>query len=358
VVYHPSKSRAERLDSRFPYGFGVGKLVRRYREPRLAAAYARSIAGAMRSSVRERSGRRLHETLRTTAGFVVGAAVRAPTLPAPAALRRLPPEIVRRVDVSALRPIAAPYRAPPHLVFATDEAVLHAYVEPHQRLLDSLDARARAIAAGVPGVPAVHAAVPARDVLWLLEERLVGRAGRRAARAATDDVGRWAVRLAATSGEALADSPQWQARAEAMVRFAPEHVRPAVAAAVEQVAGLPSVVVHGDLEAKNVLVGDDGPHIVDWEDARVGVPGEDLLFLAVTSERPPVSAAAVRRAIDPTGPWAGLLEQSGVPDALRADVALVAAAGWALDELHRRHWLGVSRAGQSTYRSLLTDLAA
>ena len=55
-------------------------------------------------------------------------------------------------------------------------------------------------------------------------------------------------------------------------------------AALERLGDRPSVVVHGDVQPKNLVVDGDRVGLVDWDGALVdGPPGLDALFLAVTA---------------------------------------------------------------------------
>jgi aminoglycoside phosphotransferase (APT) family kinase protein len=55
----------------------------------------------------------------------------------------------------------------------------------------------------------------------------------------------------------------------------------------------PAVVLHGDPWSGNVVWGDDGPLLVDWEFARIGEPAEDLAYLAAMDTLAPTALAAL-----------------------------------------------------------------
>jgi 5-methylthioribose kinase len=52
-----------------------------------------------------------------------------------------------------------------------------------------------------------------------------------------------------------------------------------IAAYIERLLGTTECLVHGDFSPKNVLVGDDGLWVIDWEIAHRGDPAFDLAFL-------------------------------------------------------------------------------
>lgn len=54
------------------------------------------------------------------------------------------------------------------------------------------------------------------------------------------------------------------------------------ASALLVVDGRPQVLVHGDVDQKNLLVGPDGPLLIDWDVVLPAVPAHDLAHAAVT----------------------------------------------------------------------------
>ena len=72
-VYHPSKDEQEHLASRFPYGFGMGRVVRKHRDVASGARYLVAGIESYAEGVRTRDRRRRREALATLRGFLAGA---------------------------------------------------------------------------------------------------------------------------------------------------------------------------------------------------------------------------------------------------------------------------------------------
>jgi hypothetical protein len=111
-------------------------------------------------------------------------------------------------------------------------------------------------------------------------------------------------------------------------------------------AGLPPVLVHGDLHPGNVLPGVAGPAgdtVIDWTDAAVGWPGVDLLTLlgfdAVLDD--PAAERAIAAYADAAGPALGPLGAAGVRLGLAAAPAFhaVAYAGIEADTPLGQRWM-------------------
>ena len=363
VVYHPTKTAAERLESRFPYAYGLGKLARRHRAPALAARYGKEIAGALASGARARDARRLRETHETLRGFATGLAFRARPVSPESVLARVPDTISAALDAAHVEPCPPSYRPDPHYVYrAGPDRILHVYANPNPRLREGLAIRDRLRSESeAPGIPQTFALGQGVDALWVLEQRLEGRPPR------PEQVDRWfgpvagwVLRLPAAAGT-VRESSWWADEAKAAVDVSPPALRGAVAAALETVGGLPARVVHGDLQRKNVLLGEaSSVGVVDWEHAHgAGPPGLDLLFLAVMarSDRPDGELLlALARGEDPT--WAPLraqLRQAGIGDRELAPFLLAMLAVWAADERARSDVPGMPRL-EPIYRRLFLDL--
>ncbi len=71
-VYHPSKDEEEHLASRFPYGFGMGRVVRKHRDVASGARYLVAGIESYAEGWRIRDRRRRREALATLRGFVAG----------------------------------------------------------------------------------------------------------------------------------------------------------------------------------------------------------------------------------------------------------------------------------------------
>jgi hypothetical protein len=72
-VYHPTKDEQEHLASRFPYGYGMGRVVRKHRAVGLGARYLVSAVESYAAGWRLRDRRRRREALATLRGFLAGA---------------------------------------------------------------------------------------------------------------------------------------------------------------------------------------------------------------------------------------------------------------------------------------------
>lgn len=72
-VYHPSKDEQEHLASRFPYGFGMGRVVRKHRAVATGVRYLVAAIESYAEGWRTRDARRRHEALATLRGFLAGA---------------------------------------------------------------------------------------------------------------------------------------------------------------------------------------------------------------------------------------------------------------------------------------------
>jgi hypothetical protein len=363
VVYHPTKTAAERLESRFPYAYGLGKLARRHRAPALAARYGKEIAGALASGARAKDPRRLRETRETLRGFAAGLAFRAQPGSPESVLERMPAPIAAALGGAPVEPCAPSYRPDPHYLYrAGPDRILHVYANPNPRLREGLAVRDRLrTEPNVQGIPETFALSEGVDALWVLEQRLDGRPPR------PEQVGRWfgpvagwVLELPAATGK-VGEGSWWADEAAAAVDASPPALRRAVAAALETVGELPARVVHGDFQRKNVLLGGAaGVGVLDWEHAHdAGPPGLDLLFLAVMarSDRPDGGlVAALVRGEDPA--WAPLrakLHQAGIGDGELRPFLLATLATWAADERARVAVPGMPRS-QPIYRRLLLDL--
>lgn len=71
-VYHPTKDEREHLASRFPYGFGMGRVVRKHRAAGIGARYLLAAVQSYGTGWRRRDARRRREALATLRGFLAG----------------------------------------------------------------------------------------------------------------------------------------------------------------------------------------------------------------------------------------------------------------------------------------------
>jgi Glycosyl transferase family 2 len=362
VVYHPTKTEAERLTSRFPYAYGLGKLVRRHRAPALAIRYGREIAGALSSGARARDARRLRETRETLRGFTTALALRAEPRSPEWVLERAPDTVSAELDGVVVQPCEPSYRPAPHYVYrAGGERVLHVYANPAPKLRRGLAVRDRLSRAGVVGIPRTFALGETVDALWVLEERLEGRPphpGQVAHWFAP--VAEWTLGLGEAGGT-VREGSWWAEEAETAIEISPPELRRPVAAALESVGDLPGQALHGDFQRKNVLLRNGfGIGVLDWEHAHdVGPPGLDLLFLAVMarSDRPDAELLlALARGEDPSwAPLRAVLRRAGIGDVELRPFLLAMLAVWAADEQARVASPGLPRA-EPIYRVLFDDL--
>lgn len=72
-VYHPSKDEREHLASRYPYGFGMGRVVRKHRLPGIGGRYLFAALQSYAVGARTRDRRRRREAVATLRGFLAGA---------------------------------------------------------------------------------------------------------------------------------------------------------------------------------------------------------------------------------------------------------------------------------------------
>lgn len=154
ITYHPSKTDAEILASRYPYGFGSGRVLRRSRSPRLVAGYLRAAARANVVALRDQDPVARQDASAFARGLVDGL-LRRRTWMAPDLARQELPEAVKAALPAgpvASRPVV--WAEHPHYSWTVGDAVLHAHI-------------------GVPA-PAAPAGLRAegrsRDAHWTLEE--------------------------------------------------------------------------------------------------------------------------------------------------------------------------------------------
>jgi hypothetical protein len=268
----------------------------------------------------------------------------------PALLRHAPEEI--RSKLTAVVPLAASLRSKTHWMYDVGpdgdgpDRVLHLYARPSPRLLRAVGEREQVrLGSSTGGVPRLHAAVPARDCLWVLEDRVPGR------RPAGDparwfgQVSEWVVGLGGPPGPPLRGSPHWTDSRDQAVAAVPAPFRATAARAVETVEALPSRAMHGDLQPKNVLVSGDRTGAVDWEGVWLhGVPGLDLLYLALFARDdapdPAVLPALLSGQELAATPVLAPLSRLGVRREQLPSLVLTCLAVWTLGEARRTARLG------------------
>lgn len=329
---HPTKTDAEVLASRYPYGFGAGRMARLLSSPRLAAKYSIDLGYATLAAARERSPDAAREVAATARGFAAGA-LRRDRWTAPAALLdRAPPEVQDALGGDSVRGLPVPHRADPHFLYGAGDRILHVYAEVDDRRREALRARERLAREGLPpGIPQLLLAIETRDALWVLEQRLPGRPADPARR---QDWWRGAtallIELSRKAGSPLRAGRWWASTRPRLADDLPERWRDPVTAALERLGDRPGVVVHGDVQPKNLVVEGDRVGLVDWDGALVdGPPGLDAMFLAVTAGGGVNAAPLLGARGDP------LLSELGLEGDDAAAAALVAAATWCQAERRR-----------------------
>jgi hypothetical protein len=358
VVYRPIDTEAEWLRSSHRHAYGLGKVFRRHRSPALAARYGSELVGALTSGARARDGRRLRETRATLHGFGSGLAFRASATSPLALLERAPEPVAAALHGAAIEPQEPSFRPDPHFVYRIGgDRILHLYVNPSPRFRVGLALRERLARPGIPKVIAAGADV---DAFWVLEERLPGHSPQPDRVAEWfPRVAEWVLELGPGTGIAIREGSWWADELPLARSAAPGSSRAAVESAFEAIGALPAQPVHGDVQRKNVLLG-EAVGVIDWEDPyEDGPPGLDVLFLAVMARGDVPDTELLRdlaRGRDPEwAPLRGLLRRAGVGDELLRPFLLAVLADWAAHEAARTGLPGLTRA-EPMYGRLLQEL--
>ena len=313
-------------------GFGAGRMARRLGAPALAVGYAADVSRTVAAAIRDGSVRRLGEAASAGVGFAAGFATPDRARSPVALLDRLPATIRRALHGRRLRPWPVPTAAgrtssgrPGTTSSSTSTSASPTGSPPACRHATPPAGR------GSPGCR------PSSRWPWSTTRRGSSRNGGRGG-AATANVwtlaADWAVALARTAGTPLRETGWWSRAG-------------GPAAAMEALGDLPAVVVHGDLQAKNLLVDRAASiGVLDWEGAEdAGPPGFDLLFLAVASRRGAAERRSAVAALAAGRDPAGLAVQErlravGLDDGTARAALAVALHRWAAAEADRRRSLG------------------
>jgi hypothetical protein len=355
VVYHPTKTEQERLDSRTPYGFGMGKLARRHRDVRGAAAYAGFGMQSYVTGLAHRDRRRRREAAATLRAFVAGACTRTESIAPVELLRRAPASVREVVDLSRAIGLAVQYRPNPHFVYAVDDDhVLHVYSSPAEELRTAVVERELIrTRSKVDGIPRMLTWTGGPDSLWLVEERL--RAAAKPDPPPLRATLEWATAMAKPPGSVLRESDCWPDLRAVIAADAPGHVRALVAAASGRLGALASAHSHGDFQPKNIVFSNGSIQVFDWEWARArDLPGADLLFYAVTVGDDFEVVRALAHGAEPFDvPLRPFLAELGVGnhETVR-DLLLVVLVRWAGNERRRLAQFG-TRPQPARYARLL-----
>jgi hypothetical protein len=262
-----------------------------------------------------------------------------------------PPIIGRELQgrkVTGLPPSPPPKQ---HWMYQVDEdAVLHVYGGPAGRIRRSLPDRS-AFLVDLPGVPRVRATADEGTRLWLMEDRLAGTSPD------PSDVENWfprardwLVRLAGPPGPALRTTPFWDAHRPGSLEVTPPGLEEAVRSAWDIVGDMPARSLHGDVQPKNLVLGNHGVGLVDWEGFwRHGLPGLDLVFLALMSaKRVPdqrVMASLANGREPPGRPLRAALAELGLAGPVLRASLMAMLAVWTLGEARR-----LARSSRTPFR--------
>jgi glycosyl transferase family 2 len=358
IVYGTAKTEAERLRSSYLDAYGLGKALRRHRSPVLAARRGTEIARTLTSGARARDGRRLRETRAMLHGFASAVAFRASARSPRTALERMPAAVAAGLDGAAIEPQEPSFRPDPHFLYRVGgDRMLHVYVNPSARLGTGLAVRQRLAR---PGIPTVIAQAEDVDAWWVLEELLTGQPPQ-PDRAAEwfPRVAEWVLGLGPGTGITVREGSWWADEPPRALAAAPGSLRAAVETALEAVGALPARPLHGDVQRKNVLLG-ESVGVIDWEDPyEDGPPGLDVLFLAAMARGDAPDTELLRdlaRGRDPEwAPLRELLRRGGVGDDVLRPLMLAVLAVWAANEAARAGLPGLPRS-ERMYGRLLTEL--
>jgi hypothetical protein len=237
------------------------------------------------------------------------------------------------------------------------------YGRAHDRLQRSLPDRAAFEAeVSLPGVSRLHVTADDGARLWLVEDELQGtlpspaRVGQWFPEASA-----WLVRLAGPPGPPLGSTRFWEEHQPEAVGGAPPEVQASVVQAWEALAEVPARSLHGDVQPQNLVLGDHGVGLIDWEGFwRHGLPGLDLVFLALMSDPTPPDATVVEALADgrePEGrPLRSALAEAGLPTPLLETGLVAMLSTWALGE-RRRIERSRRAPREAPFRDLLSSYA-
>jgi hypothetical protein len=363
VVYHPTKTDEEILASRYPYGFGTGRLLRRARSPRLIANSGHAVLHANMTALRSGDRWQRREAAAFGRGVFEGLTRRVRWLAPELALQPVPSAVATALEGRMAQPLPVPWQARPHFIWTCGDAILHAFIGPADGQLNAPVERERIRALpGVTRIPSVLAHGRSQDALWVLEERVEGghpdlrRPERWWANAAD-----WIRSYASHPGIPYGESEEWRLDAEDWLRQAPDGLGDAVSAALQRAAARPSGPSHNDLQPKNLVLSPAGVTAIDWEWASTeGQRGGDLLLLATTHGGVMPDENVIRAIAEERNPHfgdvLGPLRDVGLEGQALKDTLLVLLLRWARAERNRHRQLGGSPQAP-TYGPMLHRLA-
>jgi hypothetical protein len=157
TVSHPTKSSGDRLATRYPYGFGVGRVARRHRTPVVGAKYLVATLQHLLGGLRQHDAQQRREALATLRGFLRGSFSRVVPLSPQGALDRAPNRIRLMLANARLEPRRLRLGSVPHLRYAQKDLQLHVYVGASEEFGEMLAGREE-----------LRAIERSRDALWVI----------------------------------------------------------------------------------------------------------------------------------------------------------------------------------------------
>jgi hypothetical protein len=337
IVYHPTKSDEEIAASRYPYGFGAGRMLRRSHSPRLIAAYGHAILHAHLSALRKRDRRAWRESWDFAVGVFRGFSRRLEWVSPDLADANPPAPVAATLQGKDARPLPVSWGTRPHYIWDCGDAFLHAFIGPSPAQKAAPEARRRILAAsGVAEIPPILEYARERDALWVLEDKAYGEPLTGPAGDWWSEAAAFVVSYSQLEGPPLAETAEWTDDAD-FVESAPPQLRPQLDDALGRLASVPTGPCQGDLQPKNLIRTSEGIAAVDWEwCSEASVRGLDLIFLAVThagiEPDREVVEALLRGENPPFGDVLGSLTELGVEGQVLADTLLVLLVKWAAHE--------------------------
>jgi len=346
--------RKPRPDARRSAARQIGAIARRRRSLQLSALYVASLPPTD-----------LREGFRQLRAFAAGLSDPRPELSPARALEALPVAVRNVLADSPLTPLPASRPPKTHLMYAVGDALLlHVYVNPSAHLRRSLQERELIrSSAAVQGIPVLHVVAEGTDAFFVVEDRLRGaHPARDDAAEWFDRVAEWAIQFSGEPGPPLGESPEWPAHGEAVLAVSPRALQPRMEQALQFVGRLPAAHMHGDFQRRNLLLTDSSIGLVDWEGSWLrGIPGIDLLFLAVLARSDTPDRAILENLVGgedpPFGVLSSHLSRVGVTRSTLPPVLLATLGTWMLGEERRVVNLGAPASSPRPYRELLLALA-
>jgi hypothetical protein len=275
-------------------------------------------------------------------------------------LRHAPDIIAREIHGREIVPLVPSPRPKYHHRYILDRnLVLHVYSAAiHPALRRSIPDRWQLQQeASFAGIPRLKYAEDDGELIWLIEDRLIGSPGTPDNEKSLIEAIEWLCRFATLAGPALRTTAFWDAHQAESIEAAPAELRSLVATAWDLIGDVQAAPLHGDVQPQNLIFGPHGVGLVDWEGFwRYGLPGQDIMFLA-TMAGPRLPAPAVPYLLSHTSnPWCDrlrlALDRFGYTGNTWDHALIVMLALWALGEA-RRHRRRAAPSGPTPFRELM-----